>query len=282
MNGLEIIVSEGALNGLTNYDELMAYSRDQLKPYEGMLVTEDQLGAAKDIVARMRKVAKAASDLRIRTEREHAAKIALTVKQLKDIAATFTDAAGKIDEQVKTITNAQKQAKREELIAYFKSIVGEAEPYVDFTDVEDEKWLNATVKVEAAKLQIAEAVASFKEAVRTLEGLDCDPAIKASVLREFKRSKSLAIAIQLKQALEKAAEEHRRKQEAEQAAREAEARAAESKVEESTKTLTTEPPKEEQPAEELWEITFVVSGTKQQFMALREFLVKSGMKYRRA
>lgn len=282
MNGLEIIVSDGALNGLTNYDELMTYATEQVAPYQSMVVTEDQVGAAKDIVARMRKVAKAASDLRIRTEREHAAKIALTVKQLKDIAATFTDAAGKIDDQVKAITNAQKQAKREELIAYFKSIVGEAEPYVEFTDIEDEKWMNATVKVEAAKLQIAEAVASFKEAVRTLEGLDCDPAIKASILREFKRSKSITAAIQLKQTLEKVAEEQHRKKEAEQAAREAEARAAESKDEESTKTLTPEPPKEEPPAEELWEITFVVSGTKQQFMALREFLVKNGMKYRRA
>jgi hypothetical protein len=267
VNGLEIIVSTDALNGLTNYDELIAYSREQLKPYEGMLVTEDQVGAAKDIVARMRKVAKAASDLRIRTEREHAAKIALTVKQLKDIAATFTDAAGKIDEQVKAITNAQKQAKRGELVAYFESIVGEAKDYVDFTDIEDEKWMNATVKVEIAKLQIAESVASFKDAVKTLEGLDCDPAIKASILREFKRSKSITAAIQLKQALEKVAEEQKRKQETEQ---------------ESTKTLTPEPPKEEPPAEELWEITFVVSGTKQQFMALREFLVKNGMKYRRA
>ena len=277
MNGLEIIVSEGALNGLTNYDELMAYSRDQLKPYEGMLVTEDQIGAAKDIVARMRKVAKAASDLRIRTEKEHAAKIALTVQQLKQIASTFTEAAGKIDDQVKAITNAQKQAKREELIAYFKSIVGEAEPYVDFTDIEDEKWMNATVKVETAKLQIAEAVASFKEAVRTLEGLDCDPAIKASVLREFKRSKSLAIAIQLKQTLEQIAAEQKRKQEAEQAAK-----AAEIKPQESTETLTPEPPKTETPVEEMWEITFVVSGSRSQFAALKEFLVKTGMKYRRA
>lgn len=267
MNGLEIIVSEGALNGLTNYEELMAFARESIAPYEGMLVTEDQVGAAKDIVARMRKVAKAASDLRIRTEREHAAKIALTVKQLKDIATTFTDAAGKIDDQVKTITNAQKQAKREELIAYFQSIVGEAEPYVEFTDIEDEKWMNATVKVETAKLQIAEAVASFKEAVRTLEGLDCDPAIKASVLREFKRSKSLTSAIQLKEALEKATAEQKRKQEAAQ---------------ETTKTLTPEPPKEEPQSEELWEITFVVSGTKQQFMALKEFLIQNGMKYRRA
>ena len=273
MNGLEIIVSEGALNGLTNYDELIAYAQEQVAPYAGMVVTDDQVGAARDIVARMRKVAKAASDLRIRTEKEHAAKIALTVQQLKQIASTFTEAAGKIDDQVKAITNAQKQAKREELIAYFKSIVGEAEPYVDFTDIEDEKWMNATVKVETAKLQIAEAVASFKEAVRTLEGLDCDPAIKASVLREFKRSKSLAVAIQLRQTLEQVAAEQKRKQEA---------KAAETKPQESTETLTPEQPKEEAPAEDVWEITFVVSGTKQQFMALKEFLVKNGMKYRRA
>lgn len=282
MNGLEIIVSDGALNGLTNYDELMAFAQESVAPYVGMVVTDDQVGAAKDIVARMRKVAKAASDLRIRTEREHAAKIALAVKQLKDIAATFTDAAGKIDDQVKAITNEKKQAKREELIAYFKSIVGEAEPYVDFTDIEDEKWMNATVKVETAKLQIAEAVASFKEAVKTLEGLDCDPAIKASILREFKRSKSITAAIQLKQTLEKVAEEQRRKKEAEQAAREAETKAAESKSEESTETLTIEQTSQGAPEEKLWRVTFEVSGTRNQLMALKEFLIKSGMEYRRA
>ena len=282
MSGLEIIVSTDALNGLENFDELMTYATEQVAPYQGMVVTEDQVGAAKDIVARMRKVAKAASDLRIRTEREHAAKIALTVKQLKDIAATFTDAAGKIDEQVKAITNAQKQAKREELVAYFESIVGEAKDYVSFTDIEDEKWMNATVKIETAKLQIAEAVASFKDAVKTLEGLDCDPAIKASVLREFKRSKSITAAIQLKQTLEQmAAEQKRRKEERERQEKEAAQQAAEKKPEESTTTLTEEP-KKEAPVEDVWEITFVVSGTRAQFMGLKDFLTKSGMKYRRA
>ena len=278
MNGLEIIVSEGALNGLTNYDELMAYSRDQLKPYEGMLVTEDQIGAAKDIVARMRKVAKAASDLRIRTEKEHAAKIALTVKQLKDIAATFTDAAGKIDDQVKTITNAKKQEKREALKRYFLENVGAAGKYIDFEDVEDAKWLNASVTMETAKEQMDESIREFQKATAAVESLDAEPGIKAAVQAEFKRTKSLAAAVQLRTTLEQMAKAQQREREE----REAAAKAAEIKPQESTETLTPEQPKSETPAEELWEITFVVSGTKKQFMALREFLVKNGMEYRRA
>jgi hypothetical protein len=278
VNGLEIIVSEGALNGLTNYEELMAYSRDQLKPYEGMLVTEDQLGAAKDIVARMRKVAKAASDLRIRTEKEHAAKIALAVKQLKDIAATFTDAAGKIDDQVKAITNAKKQEKREALKRYFLENVGDAGKYIDFEDVEDAKWLNASVTMETAKEQMDESIREFQKATAAVESLDAEPGIKAAVQAEFKRTKSLAAAVQLRTTLEQMAKAQQREREE----REAAAKAAEIKPQESTETLTLEQPKSETPAEEVWEITFTVTATKRKFMALREFLVKNGMEYRRA
>lgn len=278
MNGLEIIISEGALNGLTNYDELIAYAQEQVAPYAGMVVTDDQVGAAKDIVARMRKVAKAASDLRIRTEREHAAKIALTVKQLKEISDTFTTAAAKIDGQVKEITNQRKAAKLEELRQYFLSIVGIAGKYIDFEDVLDEKWGNVTVPIETAKEQIDETVKDFQSATLAVESLEADPTIKAAVQNEFKRTKSLAKAIQLRSTLEQMAKAQQREREE----REAAAKAAEIKPQESTETLTPGQPKEEPPAEEVWEITFTVTATKRKFMALREFLVKNGMEYRRA
>ena len=289
MNGLEIIVSKDALNGLTNYDELIAYSKEQLKPYEGMLVTEDQIGAAKDIVARMRKVAKAASDLRIRTEKEHAAKIALTVQQLKEISSTFTDAAGKIDTQVKEIVSKRKAEKRSELEQYFLSVVGIAGKYIDFVDVEDEKWQNASVSIETAKAQIDEAVKEFQNATMAVESLDADLGIKAAVEREFKRTKSLAAAIQLRTTLEQMAAEQKRRREAEQAAREkAEKEAAENAErlaqEAKTAEAASEPVQQETalPVEDVWEITFAVSGTRAQFAALKEFLIRNGMKYRRA
>lgn len=289
MNGLEIIVSKDALNGLTNYDELIAYSKEQLKPYEGMLVTEDQIGAAKDIVARMRKVAKAASDLRIRTEKEHAAKIALTVQQLKEISSTFTDAAGKIDTQVKEIVSKRKAEKRSELEQYFLSVVGIAGKYIDFVDVEDEKWQNASVSIETAKAQIDEAVKEFQNATMAVESLDADPGIKAAVEREFKRTKSLAAAIQLRTTLEQMAAEQKRRREAEQAAREKEEKEAAENAERlaqeaKTTEAASEPVQQETslPVEEVWEITFAVSGTRAQFAVLKEFLIRNGMKYRRA
>lgn len=281
MNGLEIIVSDGALNGLTNYDELIAYAQEQVAPYAGLVVTDDQVGAARDIVARMRKVAKAASDLRIRTEKEHAAKIALTVKQLKEISDTFTTAAAKIDGQVKEITNQRKAAKIEELRQYFLSVVGIAGKYIDFEDVQDEKWGNVTVSIETAKEQIDEAVKDFQSATLAVESLEADPAIKAAVQNEFKRTKSLAKAVQLRSTLEqmaKAQQERQAQQEAERKAKEQAAEeAAKIQAEQSTKTLT-----EEMQVEDVYEVEFVVSGTKKQLAALKEFLIGNGLKYRRA
>ena len=289
MDGLEIVVSKDALNGLTNYDELIAYAKTQVQPYEGMLVTEDQLGAAKDIMARMRKVAKAASDLRIRTEKEHAAKIALTVQQLKEISSTFTDAAGKIDTQVKEIVSKRKAEKREELRQYFLSVVGIAGKYIDFEDVEDEKWQNASVSIETAKAQIDEAVKEFQSATMAVESLEADPAIKAAVQNEFKRTKSLAKAVKLRSTLEQMAAEQQRRREAEQAAKEkAEKEAAENaeRLAQAAKAVEAQsvPVQQETglPVEEVWEITFTVNGTRAQFAALKEFLNRNGMKYRKA
>lgn len=283
---MEIIVSEGALNGLTNYDELMAFAREQIGPYESLVVTEEQLGAAKDVVARMRKVAKAASDLRIRTEREHAAQIALAVQQLKEVASVFTDAAGKIDSQVKVITNDRKQKKREELRQYFLSVVGNAGKYISFEDIEDEKWLNVSVSIETAKEQIDEAVASFKEAVEAVESMDCDPAIKASVQAEFKRTKSLAAAIKLRQTLEQmAAEQKRRREEeerrkAEQAAQQKAQEPVSVSAESHTNNVTAGPA--EPIVEDVYEIEFVVTATRSQFAALRNWLNTNAIAYRRA
>ena len=271
---MEIIVSEGALNGLTNYDELMAYARESVKPYAGLVVTDDQLGAAKDVVARMRKVAKAASDLRIRTEREHAAQIALAVQQLKEVASVFTEAAGAIDSQVKAITNDRKTKKREELRQYFLSVVGTAGPYISFEDIEDEKWLNASVNIETAKKQIDESVASFKEAVDTLESMDCDPAIKASMQAEFKRTKSLAAAVKLRQTLEQMAAEQQRKCEEEKQ------EAASVSHENHIENVTSGPA--EPVVEGVYEIQFVVTGTRSQLIALKQWLTTNVIAYRRA
>ena len=284
MDGLEIIVSKDALNGLTNYDELMAFAKEQIAPYESMVVTEDQLSTAKDVVAKMRKVSKAASDLRIRTEREHAAKIALTVQQLKEISGTFTDAAARIDTQVKAIVNERKQAKRGELIEYFKANVGIAGNYITFEDVEDEKWLNASVTMETATAQMDEALVRFREDAEALQSLDVEPSIKAAVEKEYRRTKSMSTALKYMIELERMAAEEKARKEKEAALKAAQEAAAVSAPVNLTQTETIKPePKEEpKPEAETQRIVFWVEAPREKFKLLREFLVSNGMKYGKA
>ena len=287
---MEIIVSEGALNGLTNYAELVAYAKEQVEPYVGLVVTEDELSTAKDVVARMRKTAKAASDLRIRTEKEHAAKIALTVSQLKEITSTFTDAATKIDEQVKTIVNARKAEKRGRLVERFNAEIGAGAKYIAFEDVEDPKWMNTTVTPEAAEEQLLELVKARREEAEALDALVIDPGIKAAVQNEYKRTKSFAQALMLQSRLEREAQAERERREARKAAEEA-AKAAlapavtspiEDVPEQTLEAIRAQQTQEVQDAqEELITHTFWVTGTREQFRALREFLTRAGMKYGR-
>lgn len=282
---MEIIVSKDALNGLTNYDELIAYAHEQVKPYESLAVTEEELGTAKNVSARMKKIGKAASDLRIQTEREHKAKIELTLNQLKEITNIFTSAADKIDRQVKEITNARKEAKRKELLDYFILNVGEAEPYIAFADIEDPKWQNATVSIEESKSQIDEIISRYKQDVLALNSLSTDPTILAALKGEFKRTKSLSAVLQYKQRIEseRRMEEERIKarREAEDrllAEKEAQKQAALSAAQESAKNITDVQTNEEP----LIRHVFWVKGRKQDFVELRAFLIEHQMAYGRA
>ena len=282
---MDIIVSKDALNGLTNYDELVAYAHEQVKPYESLAVTEEELSTAKNVSARMKKVGKMASDLRIQTEREHKAKIELTINQLKEITNIFNSAADKIDRQVKEITNARREAKRQELCDYFLVKVGEASEYIGFLDIEDPKWQNATVPIEESKAQIDEIIERYKQDIRALESLPGDVSIIAATKAEFKRTKSLSMAIQYKQRIEaeRAVEEQRQKtrREAEDrllAEKEAQRQAALTAAQESAKNIT-DVPIEEEP---LIRHVFWVKGRKNDFVELRAFLIEHQMAYGRA
>lgn len=282
---MEIIVSKDALNGLSNYDELIAYAHEQVKPYESLAVTEEELSTAKNVSARMKKIGKAASDLRIQTEREHKAKIELTLNQLKEITNIFTTAADHIDKQVKEITNARKEAKRNELLNHFILNVGEAEPYISFADIEDPKWQNVSVSIEDAKAQIDEIIERYKQDIAALDKMPGDASIIAATKAEFRRTKSLSMAIQYKQRIEaeRAMEEQRQKmrREAEDrllAEKEAQRQAVISAAQESAKNSTDSPVNEDP----LMRVVFWVKGRKNDFVELRAFLIEHQMAYGKA
>lgn len=294
---MEIIVSQEALNGIVNFDELKTFAREQIAPYENLMVEEEELSTAKTVVANLRRLSKAADQERIRIQKEHDAKIELTKQQLKDLSGIFNNAALRIDAQVKEIVNERKQQKRLEIRKHFLDNSTLIAEYLSFEDIEDPKWLNASVSLDSVKAQVDEYIERFTADVKAVESIDCDAATMVALKGCFKRTHSVSEVLQMKNRID--AEKARR--EAEKSAQEA--AHASQKTEEKPDVLTempkpsfampsniTErdvPAAEKAPAPQLQTEsgkvthTFWVTGTREQFVLLRQFLTANGMAYGR-
>lgn len=294
---MEIIVSQEALNGIVNFDELKTFAREQIAPYENLMVEEEELSTAKTVVANLRRLSKAADQERIRIQKEHDAKIELTKQQLKDLSGIFNNAALRIDAQVKEIVNERKQQKRLKIRKHFLDKSALIAEYLSFEDIEDPKWLNASVSLDSVKSQVDDYIERFTADVKAVESIDCDAATMVALKGCFKRTHSVSEVLQMKNRID--AEKARR--EAEKVAQEA-ARA--SQKAEETPDVLTEMPKpsfampsniterdapvaEQAPAPQLQTesgkvtYTFWVTGTREQFVLLRQFLTANGMAYGR-
>lgn len=294
---MEIIVSKEALNGIVNFDELKAFAREQIAPYENLMVEEEELATAKTVVANLRRLSKAADQERIRIQKEHDAKIELTKSQLKDLSGIFNNAALRIDAQVKEIVNERKQQKRLEIRKHFLDNSALIAEYLSFEDFEDPKWLNASVSLDSAKAQVDEYIERFTADVKAVESIDCDAATMVALKGCFKRTHSVSEVLQMKNRID--AEKARR--EAEKATQEAArpSQTAEEKPDVLIKTpipsfampsnFTESEVKEPEtvktePTMEIGKVThtFWVTGTREQFVLLRQFLMANGMAYGKA
>lgn len=294
---MEIIVSQEALNGIVNFDELKAFAREQIAPYENLMVEEEELATAKTVVANLRRLSKAADQERIRIQKEHDAKIELTKSQLKDLSGIFNNAALRIDAQVKEIVNERKQQKRLEIRKHFLENSALIAEYLSFEDFEDPKWLNASVSLDSAKAQVDEYIERFTADVKAVESIDCDAATMVALKGCFKRTHSVSEVLQMKNRID--AEKARR--EAEKATQEA-ARPSQTTEEKPDVLIETPMPSfampsnftesevkepetvKTEPTMEIGKVThtFWVTGTREQFVLLRQFLMANGMAYGKA
>lgn len=294
---MEIIVSKEALNGIVNFDELKTFAREQIAPYENLMVEEEELSTAKTVVANLRRLSKAADQERIRIQKEHDAKIELTKSQLKDLSGIFNNAALRIDAQVKEIVNERKQQKRLEIRKHFLDNSALIAEYLSFEDFEDPKWLNASVSLDSAKAQVDEYIERFTADVKAVESIDCDAATMVALKGCFKRTHSVSEVLQMKNRID--AEKARR--EAEKATQEA-ARPSQTAEEKPDVLIETPIPSfampsnftesevkepetvKTEPTMEIGKVThtFWVTGTREQFVLLRQFLMANGMAYGKA
>ena len=221
MNNIEIII-ENPEQGISNYEPLKAAAQELAAVYGAQLVSPDAIKDAKADMAMLRKLAKTAADTRIKIEREHAAKISTVTKQLKEVAGIFTDAAAKIDAQVKEYDEQRKAARLEEIKGIYAEEIGDMADILPFDRLNRAEWLNKSTTDKTIRGDIQTTVINAQAAIEQIR--DMHSVHENAIIAAFLERLSLIDALNTKKRLEDmdAAMEKRKTEEAARKAEEPE------------------------------------------------------------
>lgn len=202
-----------------NFEETKAWLTENLEPLRTMAVTPESAAQAKQYRAAVRKVRD-----RIDESRKMAKAAALEAyssfeTKCKELTALCEETAGALDVQIKAMEEAAKQEKKNRLAEYFAQVVGDMAEWLTFDNCFNPKWLNATYPESTAWMDINAAIDRCRSDLNAIRALHSE--FETTLLDEYTRTRNISAVLVKNETLGrmKAAEEERKRKEAESAAK---------------------------------------------------------------
>lgn len=289
-----------------NFEETKVWLTENLEPLRTMAVTPESAAQAKQYRAAVRKVRD-----RIDESRKMAKAAALEAyssfeTKCKELTALCEEAANALDVQIKAMEEAAKQEKKNRLVEYFAQVVGDMAEWLTFDDCFNPKWLNATYAESTAWMDINAAIDRFRADLNAIRALHSE--FETTLLDEYTRTRNISAVLVKNETLGrmKAAEEERKRKEAEAAAKYAEAleeskrvadetmRQAEQKASETGRSVVETLGELSKPVNDLvdeddhempaaqepeYKVDFRVFGTARQLDGLKAYMQKNGIRF---
>lgn len=269
-----------------NNEEIKAGIAAMMEDYRGLVFTENTVGDAKKDRANLNKLKAAFEDERKRVKKLCMEPYNRFEKQLKEVTVLIDEPAKLIDAQIEEVEQMKREEKRKEVQELFKTI-----GFQNFVTIEmiwDEKWLNASVPLSKVESQMKDIMYRIGEEVGTINHLQ---EFSFEALEVYKKTLDLTQAIrkgkeladiqkrkeEARIAREKAEEERKAAELAEQNAEPVETAGAA----EATATEDTAPgaPAVNTEEENVMYLDFRVWGTKEQLMALRDYMKENHLRF---
>nr|DAV92612.1 MAG TPA: Protein of unknown function (DUF1351) [Caudoviricetes sp.] len=288
-------IKTGEIN-IENYDEAKAYIMDKVETYKNAYYSEDQKGLAKDDRARLNKLKKAISDMRITKKKEYLEPFNDFEEKMKELAGLTDEALEQIDSQVKAFDEKRKAEKQKAIEELFSQIG--FQNFVTLEKIQDPKWLNASTSMKSIEDQMKSKMYEIGNGVLTLSqlpefGFEATEVFKETLdinkaISEAKRMSEIAKAKAEAEARRKAAEEARKAAEEARRKAEEERKAQERAAEEQRAAKAMTPPEEvqptpvqeSQPEPQKMVVKFEVGLTTEDATALREFFQSRNITFR--
>ena len=268
-----------------NNEELKTAIAAKMEDYKDLVFTEETIKEGKKDRADLNKLRTA-----IDNERKRVKKLCMDPynkfeQQVKEVLGLIDEPIRLIDAQIKEVDLAKKEEKRVEIQKLFETIGFQS--FVTLDMIWDEKWLNVTVSLAKIEEQMKSIMYQIGDAVLTIHKL---PEFSFEAMEIYKQTLNLSQAIAEGQRLadiqkrkeeariarEKAEEERRKAEEKKAAQEEPEQVLLPVTKEENLEVSVKEESKE---AESVLQLDFRVWGTREQLLALRNYMNENHLRF---
>lgn len=290
-NRLELNVTEFQKGAVTwNYEELNTALDSALKSYQGVVYDETQITDAKADRARLNKLATALSTKRRELKSEFLEPFNDFENKCKSLETKVKNTSAEIDKQVKDFEDRQKEEKKAAILAKWAELTAGIGVEIPIEPIYESRWLNKTVRLDEVFKILTDEADRVKREIHQITMFDKDRNnfVIARYLESLDFMKSLGAWETEQERLRRAEElnrinEQRRREQTERAAEIARMKAEQAAAVQSNTAVIEEAPKPaampEMTFPAILHRTLWVEGTKEQIIALGNWLKANNMKF---
>lgn len=282
---MELILKSGTVTipqAIENIQLLKQELTDRLEYYRTLVVTEEGIKDAKADKAALNKLKTAIDGQRKEVKRQTMALYEPLEKECRELLSMIDEPIRAIDDQIKAFDEQKKQAKYAELVGFFEKV-----NTLDFVRIEhvlDPKWGNVTMKLDALKDKMSGEIQRIVDDYAEIKKLYADSPMLTAIMQRFETTRDKGAALAYAAEIERKEQARREREAAEKARLEAEQIQPGPEPEpipvrkDFTAQSDTVVKTVEQP-EPVGTVTFSVTGTRSQIVAVRDFMKSNGITF---
>jgi len=158
-----------------NLDAVEASIRERITEYKNMVVTEDSIRDAKQVVAEIRKEQKALDDSRKAIKKEWMSPYEAFEDRAKKIIKLYDEPIHTINEQLAVFEEDRKEAKRKAIADIYEKVdKGEHADWLTLEALFDDRWLNATYSEKNIRSDIEDAFARLDISISSIKAMESE------------------------------------------------------------------------------------------------------------
>ena len=137
-----------------NYEELKAALAAELEKYQGLLVTEDQIKAAKDDRARLNKLLKTLKDCKKSVKERLLRPLEDFAAKVDELCAMVKEPEEAIAKQLDEFEQRRRDMKQEQIRTIYDQRIGDMAGFLPLCRLLEDRWLNATVPISTVEKEL--------------------------------------------------------------------------------------------------------------------------------